>query len=202
MTPRRSWERGARLRRGEKPAKDAVAVVSAPLIGFTLGVLFAWLARDDIARGSPGSLSSRSLSIVALYTFFVFAPACACFVVLEPDWAGAYLFDGGRARLFSVLGTLLSLSSVPLGFVAAARATRARRVSEVVRLGAVSGLSALALTLALFPRLTVRASYSQYHGDFGTEPLAGSPLGMSLFWVLAVVTLAAAYTGRALRRLA
>jgi hypothetical protein len=180
----------------------APPVVSAPLIGFTLGVLFAWLARDDIARGSPGSLSSRSLSIVALYTFFVFAPACACFVVLEPDWAGAYLFEGGRARLFSVVGTLFAVSSVPLGFVAAARATRARRLGEVVRLGAASGLAAVALTLALFPRLSVRASYAQYHGDFGTEPVAGSPLGFSLFWVLAVVTLASAYTGRALRRLA
>jgi hypothetical protein len=179
----------------------ASPVVSAPLIGFTLGVLFAWLARDDIARGSPGSLSSRSLSVVALYTFLVFAPACACFVVLEPDWAGAYLFEGGRARLFSVLGTLLSLSSVPLGFVAAARATRARRLADVVRLGGASGLAFVALTLALFPRLAVRASYAQYHGDFGTEPVAGSSLGVSLFWVLAVVAVASAYTGRVLRRL-
>src|SRR5690349_16838327 len=72
-----------RLAVREKTGEGCSAVVSAPLIGFTLGVLFAWLARDDIARGSPGSLSSRSLSIVALYTFFVFAPACACFVVLE-----------------------------------------------------------------------------------------------------------------------
>jgi hypothetical protein len=47
----------------------------------------------------------------------------------------------------------------------------------------------------------VRASYAQYHGDFGTEPVAGSPLGVSLLWVLAVVTLASAYTGRVLRRL-
>jgi hypothetical protein len=192
---------GRRLAVGGKTGKGCDRLVSAPLIGFTLGVLFAWLARDDIARGSPGSLSSRSLSIVALYTFFIYAPACACFVVLEPDWAGAYLFEGGRARLFSVLGTLLSLSSVPLGFVAAARATRSRRPVEVLRLGAVSGLLAVALTLALFPRLTVRASYAQYHGDFGTEPVAGSPLGMSLFWVLAVVTLVSAYTGRVLRRL-
>ena len=79
--------------------------------------------------------------------------------------------------------------------------SRARRLAEVVRLGAASGLAAVALTLALFPRLTVRTSYAQYHGDFGTEPVAGSPLGMSLFWVLAVVALASAYTGRALRRL-
>src|SRR5688572_25249050 len=165
-------------------------MVPAPLVGFTLGVVFAWLARDDIARGAPGSLSSRSLAIVSLYALLVFAPACTVFLVLEPDWAGAYLFDGGRARLLHVAGTLLALSSVPAGFVAAARPTRARRPGEIVRLTMASGLSALALTLALFPRLSVRASYAQYHGDFGTQPVAGSPLGWTLFWVLVVLTLA------------
>jgi len=176
-------------------------MVPAPLIGFTLGVLFAWLGRDDIARGAPGSLSSRSLAIVSLYALFAFAPSCAIFLVLEPDWAGAYLFDGGRARLLQVAGALLALSSVPAGFVLAARPTRARRPGEIVRLGAASGLSALALTLALFPRLSVRASYAQYHGDFGTQPVAGTALGWSLFWVLFVLTLATTYTGSALRRL-
>jgi hypothetical protein len=176
-------------------------MVPAPLIGFTLGVLFSWVAREDIARGAPGSLSSRSLAIVALYSLFVFAPACAIFLVLEPDWAGAYLFDGGRARLLQVAGSLLVLASVPTGFVVAARPTRARRPGEIIRLGMGSGLAALALALLLFPRLSVRASYAQYHGDFGTQAVVGSPLGWSLSWVLVVLALATLYTGAALRRL-
>jgi hypothetical protein len=169
-------------------------MLPAPLLGFALGVLFAWLARHEIARAAPTSLASRSLSIVALYAVLVFGPACAYFLVLEPDWAGAYLFDAGRrARLVSVAGTLLALVSVPLGFLAAAPAARAQRAAGVLRLGAVAGLSTLALTLALFPRLSIRATYAEYHGDFGTEPVAHTTLGWGLFWVCLVVAGATAY---------
>lgn len=176
-------------------------MLSAPLIGFTLGVVFAWFAREDVARGAPGSHSSRSLAVVCLYALLAFTPACASLFVLEPDWAGAYLFDGGRARLLSVATLLATLASVPLGFVAATRATRARRPARVVRLGMSVGLSALALTLALFPRLAVRATYAQYHGDFGTEPVLGSTLGWTLAWITVVLGLTSAYTAQALRRL-
>jgi len=176
-------------------------MLPAPLYGFTLGVLFAWLARHDIARGAQAALAGRSLSIVALYTVLIFGPACAYFLVLEPDWAGAYLFDAGRrARLVSVAGTLLALTSVPAGFLAAAPATRARRSASVARLGAIFALAAVALTLALFPRLSIRATYAQYHGDFGTEPVTGSPLGWGLLWIGFVLALATAFVARTLSR--
>src|SRR5262245_8939645 len=133
-------------------------MLSAPLFGFGVGVLFAWMARHEMARAAPAALASRSLSIVFLYAVLIFGPACAYFLVLEPDWAGAYLFDAGRrARLVSVAGTLLALVSVPLGFVVAAPAARAQHTIGVVRLGAVAALATVALTLALFPRLSVRA---------------------------------------------
>jgi hypothetical protein len=174
-------------------------MLSAPLFGFTLGVSFAWMARHDIARGAQAALAGRSLAIVALYAVLIFGPACAYFLVLEPDWAGAYLFDAGRrARLVSVAGTLLALVSVPAGFLAAAPATRARRSATVLRLGAVAALAAVALTLALFPRLAVRATYAEYHGDFGTEAVTQSPLGWGLLWVGLVLGLATVYVTRVL----
>jgi hypothetical protein len=176
-------------------------MLPAPVLGFTLGVLFAWMARHEIARAAPTALASRSLSIVALYAVLVFGPACAYFLVLEPDWAGAYLFDAGRrARLVSVAGTLLALVSVPLGFLVAAPAARAQRTVSVLRLGAVAALSTLALTLALFPRLSVRATYAEFHGDFGTEPVAHTTLGWGLFWVFLVVAGATAYVASVLGR--
>jgi len=176
-------------------------MLSAPLFGFTLGVSFAWIARHDIARGAQAALAGRSLAIVALYAVLVFGPACAYFLVLEPDWAGAYLFDAGRrARFVSVTGTLLALVSVPAGFLAAAPATRARRSASVLRLGAVSALASVALTLGLFPRLSVRATYAEYHGDFGTESVAQSPLGWGLLWVGLVLGLATFYVSRVLAR--
>jgi len=174
-------------------------MLPAPLFGFTLGVLFAWMARHDIARGAQAALAGRSLAIVALYAVFVFGPACAYFLVLEPDWAGAYLFDAGRrARLVSVAGTLLALVSVPAGFLAAAPATRARRAPTVLRVGAASALLTVAFTLALVPRLSVRATYAEYHGDFGTEAVSASPLGWGLFWIALVLALATAYVSRVL----
>jgi hypothetical protein len=176
-------------------------MLPAPLLGFTLGVLFAWTARHEMARAAPAALASRSLSIVALYAVLIFGPACAYFLVLEPDWAGAYLFDAGRrARLVSVAGTLLALVSVPLGFVIAAPAARAQRTASVVRLGAVTALATIALTLALFPRLSVRGTYAEFHGDFGTEPVAHSALGWGLFWVSIVVLGSTAYVASALNR--
>ena len=176
-------------------------MLSAPLFGFTLGVSFAWIARHDIARGAQAALAGRSLAIVALYAVLVFGPACAYFLVLEPDWAGAYLFDAGRrARLVSVTGTLLALVSVPAGFLAAAPATRARRSATVLRLAAVAALAAVALTLALFPRLSVRATYAEYHSDFGTESVAQSPLGWGLLWIGLILGLATFYVSRALAR--
>jgi hypothetical protein len=56
--------------------------------------------------------------------------------------------------------------------------------------------------VALLPRLRVVASYAQFHGDFGTEPLAGSPVGVGLLWMTTVVAFSAAWTTRMLRRLA
>jgi hypothetical protein len=177
-------------------------MLAAPLLGFTLGVLFAWLARDDIARGAPAALAAPSLAIVALYAVLVFAPCCAYFLILEPDWASAYLFDAGRrARLVDAAGTLLALLSVPAGFLTAARATHSRRPALVLQLGATSALAAIALTLALFPRLSVRATYAQFHGDFGTEPVAGTPLGWALLWVALVLSAATAYVVHVLRRM-
>jgi hypothetical protein len=176
-------------------------VLPAPLVGFSLGVLFAWMARQELVRAAPAGLVSRSLSIVALYAVLIFGPACAYFLVLEPDWAGAYLFDAGRrARLVSVAGTLLALASVPLGFVVAAPAARAQRAASVARLGVVAALGALALVLGFFPRLAVRATYAEYHGDFGTEPTAHSALGWGLSWVSLVLLGSTAYVAAVLGR--
>jgi hypothetical protein len=158
------------------------------------------MARHEIARTAPAALASRSLSIVALYAVLVFGPACAYFLVLEPDWAGAYLFDAGRrARLVSVAGTLLALVSVPVGFLVAAPAARAQHTVGVARLGAVAALATVALTLALFPRLSVRATYAEFHGDFGTEPVARSTLGWGLLWVSFVLGGATAFVASVLR---
>jgi hypothetical protein len=71
----------------------------------------------------------------------------------------------------------------------------------VLRLGAPAALIGLALLLALFPRLAVRATFAQYHGDFGTEPVKGSPLGWALVWFGLIVSAGTAYTLKTLHEL-
>ena len=177
-------------------------MLTAPLTGFALGALFAWLSREDLVRGAPAMLAVRSLVVVVAYSLFVFGPAAAYFLVFEPAWASAYLLDiGSHARAFDVLFSVLAPASVVGGFVVTGHAIRQHRPAAALRIGAPAALLALAVTLLLFPRLTVQATYAQYHGDFGTRPVAGTPLGWALVWFGAIVLVATLYVANALRGL-
>lgn len=177
-------------------------MLTAPFTGFALGTLFAWLSREDLVRGAPAMLAVRSLVLVTLYALLVFGPAAAYFVVFEPAWASAYLLETGSiARAFDVVLAVLAPASVVGGFLVTGSAIRRHRPAAALRLGAPCALLALALTLLLFPRLSVQATYAQYHGDFGTRPVAGTPLGWALVWFGAVVLVATLYLGSALRSL-
>ena len=177
-------------------------MLTAPFTGFALGALFAWLSREDLVRGAPAMLTVRSLAIVTAYALFVFGPAAAYFLVFEPAWASAYFLDVGRhARAFDVLLAVLAPTSVIAGFLTAGHAIRRHKPSAALRLGAPAALAALALTLLLFPRLSVQATYAQYHGDFGTRPVAGTPLGWALVWFGSIVLFATLYVSTVLRNL-
>ena len=177
-------------------------MLTAPLTGFALGTLFAWLSREDLVRGAPAMLTVRSLVIVTLYALLVFGPAAAYFLVFEPAWASAYLLDAGsHARAFDVLLAVLTPASVVIGFLVTGHAIRRHRPAAALRVGAPAALVALAVTLLLFPRLSVQATYAQYHGDFGTRPVAGTPLGWALVWFGSIVLVGTLYVASALRGL-
>jgi hypothetical protein len=65
----------------------------------------------------------------------------------------------------------------------------------------VPAILASASVLVAVRRLGIYATYAQYHGDFGTESVAGSPLGYALLWMVAVVAGAAAWTAGLLRNI-
>jgi hypothetical protein len=96
---------------------------------------------------------------------------------------------------------LIDTASVPAGFLLASRAAAARKPATVFRIVAVPALIAVALMLLVFRRLGVYATYAQYHGDFGVESVAGSPLGYALLWMAAIVAGGIWWTLRLLRRL-
>jgi hypothetical protein len=173
----------------------------APLVGFSLGVAFAWAAADELGRAGGFSIS-RSLVVVTLFSLLVFAPVSAYFLAFAPDWAYAYLVDSQRLPSAVDLGlVLVDAASVPAGFALAARLASSHRFGQIVQLAAVPALLVAVFLLVSLPRLAVHGSFAQYHGDFGVRSVAGSPLGHALLWMTAVLLAAVAWTVRALRRI-
>jgi hypothetical protein len=166
-------------------------VLIALPFGFCLGVAFAWLGRRELRRVTTGELGSRGLAIATLFGLFVFAPISAYFLAFEPDWCLAYLVDTAQtsAALPSTL-LLLELASVPGGFLLARllleRGSDEASLLRVLSGGAVFTLGGVMLGLR---RFAVQGTYAQFHGDFGTQPLAGSSLGYAVlllgFWLTA-----------------
>jgi hypothetical protein len=97
---------------------------------------------------------------------------------------------------------LLASASPALGFWSFARVATSRRTETLTRGVAVPSIAATAFVLLLLPRLRLYATHAQFHGDFGTEPLVGSPVGYALVWMSVVAAAAAAWTVRLLRRFA
>jgi cell division protein FtsX len=83
----------------------------------------------------------------------------------------------------------------------AARALRGKRTGALLGLGLAPAAVAALFLLITLPRLTVRATFAQYHGDFGTEPVSATPLGYALAWMLTVVLCAVGWTANALGQL-
>jgi hypothetical protein len=176
----------------------------APLIGFAFGVAFAWWARDELARSpSAGGIGSRSLVIVTLFATIVFAPIGAYFLAFEADWSYAYFIDTRRIPSALQLAiVLVDAASVPIGFVVAAAYARTRKLVPVLTLGMSPAIFALACIAVTAGRLGIQASYAQFHGDFGTRPIAGSSLGYALLWMDALLVVGAVWTTRQIQRLA
>lgn len=164
-------------------------VLVALPFGLCLGVTFAWFARRELRRVTS-ELGGRGLVIATLFGALVLAPVSAYFLAFEPDWCLAYLVDTSQATPALTPGLLLFLlGSVPGGFLLGrlllARGDEASLLRALVGL-VVATLGAVMLGLR---RFAVQGSYAQFHGDFGTQPLAGSSLGYAVlvlgFWLTA-----------------
>ena len=174
----------------------------SPLVGLLLGLLFAWAGRTPGARGGV-PLSSHVLLVVLAFSLLVFAPICSYFLAFSPDWSYAYLVNSERLPSTVDLAlVLINASSVPVGFLFGARQLRFRPSTNLTKLGFIPAMLSLLFVAVTIRRLGVDASYSQYHGDFGTRPLAGSPLGYGLLWMLSVLGGSTAWTTHHLRRIA
>ncbi len=156
--------------------------------GLSLGMAFAWAARRELRRVTSRGIGSRALGVASLFGLLVFAPVCSYFLAFEADWCLAYLLDTGRASpaLVPTL-LLLELITVPGGLLLGSWLLQRYDEPALLRAlgaGAVATLGAVMLGLR---RFAVQGSYAQFHGDFGTQPLAGGSLGYAIlllgFWL-------------------
>ncbi|HET9957745.1 MAG TPA: hypothetical protein VFQ61_24775 [Polyangiaceae bacterium] len=172
-----------------------------PLLGLALGGAFAWVLNDGSTRGKA-ALTLPPLALVCCFTLLIFAPAAAYFIAFEPDWAYAYFVDSSqRLGPLDTFALLADVTSVPGGFLAVLHAARGPTFSVLLRWIGLPLLVSILFLVILFPRLSVYATYAQFHGDFGTRPVSGSPLGYALIWITFVVACAAAWTAHSLKRM-
>lgn len=176
----------------------------APLLGFSLGVLFAWLARTDTPHVDepPFSASSawdRPTLAVALYALLVYAPVSAYFAIFTADWSFAYLVDGRAIPSALTLVLVLLDAAAPVaGFIAGRHAIARRSLTALAWLAALPVLAALLVLVGFHARFGVDASFHQVQSDFGVHPLPGSPLGYVILWMDVLLVAGAVFTANAL----
>jgi hypothetical protein len=173
----------------------------APLIGLLIGLWFAWSASEVLAKAPGSGITSRALLVVILFSLLVFAPATSYFLAFAPDWSYAYFIDTERLPSAVDLSlVLVNAASVPSGFVWGSRAARARSLPRLAKLSFPPGILALVFLAVAMQRLGIEASYAQFHGDFGTRPIPGSPLGYAILWMWAVLLFSILWISRWLTR--
>jgi hypothetical protein len=178
-----------------------VPIVFAPLLGIALGAAFAWLAAPELSSDDGPLALSRPFVVVAAFAGLVWSPLVGYFVAFHGDWS--YLYMVPWRRIPSAVDLLLAVLAgvgVVAGFAVATRPVRRRHFGPVVAL--VVGPAALAVMglTAAARRLATSGTFAQFHGDFGTEPIAASALGKGVLLLGVVLVAAIAWTARSLMR--
>jgi len=173
--------------------------ILAPLIALLLGVAFAWAGWAELARDDGPLVASRPFAVVAAFTALVFTPIVAYFVAFHGDWSYVYAVPWHDVpSAIDVAIVLASGGLLLLAFVGTTPLVRRRKLSAVTTLAVVPGSLALAF-LALFARrMSLSATYAQFHGEFGTEPLTSSALGRGVLVMGVLMGAGVAWSVRAL----
>lgn len=185
--------------RPDRGYRARVPAPLGPLVGLSLGALLALLSPSGF-DAAPTRAWPRSHLIVLLFAVLVFAPVCVYFAVFAPDWSVAYVVDSRiiPSALDLVL-ILIDVASVFGGFLVVRRLTgsHALRAAAAFSVGPLA--LALVLVLVFHARLRIEGTYHRVRGGFGTEPVAGGPLGYALLWMNSVLAAGFAVTLRLLR---
>jgi hypothetical protein len=180
-----------------------VPIPFAPPLGLALGAALAWIAGPALGRHGGPIAFSAPFAVVVAFAVLLWLPVLTYFVCFHGDWAYLYLVPWLRVpSALDLAMVLLSVAAVVAGFWLSARPLRERRVGPVVAMVVAPG-SMVAVGLAVAARrLAVSATYAQFHGDFGTEPIGASTLGKGVLLMGVLTALGLAWTARTLARMA
>jgi hypothetical protein len=146
--------------------------------GLLIGMSLAWLARVELARSEVPLVLARPFLVAVALGAIVHTPVVGYFVALHGDWAYLYLMRFGRIpSAVDLTLVVLAAAQVPLGFAVAAPWAIAKRGPALLKLGAVIGALVLVACIVSWRRVTVSATFAQYHGGFGVMPLSKTALG-------------------------
>lgn len=169
-------------------------------VGLLLGLSLAWVARAELARSEVPLVLARPFLVTLGLGLLVFAPALGYFAALHGDWAYLYLVRSSRVpSAVDLLFVAIGAAMVPAGFAAATPSAIAKQGTRLMQASAAI-VAVLLLACALTAgRLTVSASFAQYHGGFGAVPIGRSPLGRGVLLSWLALTVAYGWTIHTLR---
>jgi hypothetical protein len=175
----------------------------APLVGLALGAALAWIAAPELSRDDGPIALSRPFAVVAAFASLVWLPVVGYFVAFHGDWAYLYVVPWQRVPSAIDMGlVILAAAAVVGGFCLAVPTVRKRRFGPVIALVVVPGAVSVVSLMVVARRLAVSGTFAQFHGDFGTEPIAASTLGKGVLLMGVVLGLGLAWTVRSLLRMA
>jgi len=173
----------------------------APIVGLLLGISLCWVARAELGRSEVPLLLARPFVLTSAFGALVFAPVVGYFAASHGDWAYLYLLRSSRVP--SAVDLLLVVAAglaVPVGFAMTTSWAVARRGQRVLQLGAALAGVLLVATAVTASRLSVSASFVQFHGGFGAVPLGRSSLGRGMLLSWTAIAIGYVWSLHALRR--
>ena len=175
----------------------------APLFGFALGGILAWVAGAELVRDDGPIVASRPFAVVSAFAATVWLPVVGYFVAFHGDWSYLYVVPWQRVPSAIDLGlVLLASAAVVGGFCLAVGPVRKRRMGPIAAIVVAPGLLGVVGLTVFAQRLAVSGTYAQFQGDFGTSPISSSPLGTGVLFMGIVLSLGIAWTVRSLLRMA
>jgi hypothetical protein len=172
--------------------------VPVPLViccGTLMGLAFARVVQGLLLRGTTAFYASPAFAIVTAYGLLVLGPLGGVTAAIAPDWSLSYLIDSERSpAMLETLCVVAAAISAPGGYLWGAALTTRRRQNILSRHIAGGAVVALLMCIALWKRMTIQATYAQFHGGFGLQTLEGTELGYVILWMLLVLGLASTWT--------